>query len=108
MSKDNEYIPIESIKEIQNNLRIDQLDKRYIDKDGNRFVIRFGKESRKPEIFRVQSKSDLQVDSSHTKLSTSNFSAPEEADLSDLFMDEEMDKKHKQQIRDSDKAEINS
>ena len=108
MSKDNEYIPIESIKEIQNNLRIDQLDKRYIDKDGNRFVIRFGKESRKPEIFRVQSKSDLQVDSSHNKLSTSNFSAPEEADLSDLFMDEEMDKKHKQQIRDSDKAEINS
>lgn len=108
MSKDSEYIQIDSIQDIQKSLRIDLLNKRYIDKDGNRFVVRFGKESRKPEIFRVQSKSDLKVEPGQDKFLVAKLKDLDTSETTNLLMNKDFDKKSKARLREADKAELHS
>jgi hypothetical protein len=105
MNKDNDYIPVDSILEIQNNLKMDLLDKRYIDKNGNRFVVRFGKESRKLEILRIVSKSDIVSDSTPTNQIFSKQFGEEEDSMNISEIDSETNKDTRNQLRE---AEISS
>ncbi|HMV41073.1 MAG TPA: hypothetical protein PK079_08195 [Leptospiraceae bacterium] len=106
MNKDNEYIKVESISEIQNNLKVDLLNKKFQDKDGNRFVVRFGNESRKLEILRIITKSELE--SGHIgELETKN--EPSHDHKIDLEKEREVEEqKQKENLRQADRQEINS
>lgn len=103
MNKGSDYIPIDSILEIQHNLKMDMLNKRYIDKDGNRFVVRFGKESRKLEILRVKTKSNLGEDLTHH--ASKQFGEEEEGRDYEKESDEAA-RKARDQIREADRAEL--
>lgn len=104
MNKDNEYIRIDSIAEIQNNLKVDLLNKKFIDKDGNKFVVRFGNESRKLEILRIKTKTELESEQEELHPQDQGISHSE--DTTTLNFD--LEQKAKQQIREADRAEINS
>lgn len=102
MNKENEYTPIDSILEIQNNLRMDLLDKRYIDKNGNKFVVRLGKESRKLEVLLVKSKADISSNpSSNPQKQISDEDKQDNAHDEILKFREARDK-----VREADKKEL--
>ncbi len=102
MNKDTDYTPIDSILEIQNNLKMDLLDKRFIDKNGNKFVVRFGKESRKLEVLLVKSKSDIAETNTANPLKHSN----EEDYSNDSFDEVEKYREARGKIREADKKEL--
>lgn len=53
-----QYIPIDSIEDLDlSKLSIGQLNNKYIDKDNNRYALKFNKENRKIEVVRIQMKS---------------------------------------------------
>ncbi|PJZ69781.1 hypothetical protein CH373_10895 [Leptospira perolatii] len=52
--KEPEYILVDSIKEIDpNRISLAQLGNKYMDRQGNRFAVRFNKEKRKAELVRI-------------------------------------------------------
>lgn len=103
MNKDTEYTPIDSILEIQNNLRMDLLDKRFIDKNGNKFVVRFGKESRKLEVLLVKSKSEISPDL-HNSNPLKHSTDEEKKDSSYDEIQKYRDARDK--VREADKKEL--
>lgn len=106
MNKDNDYIRIDSILEIQKNLRMDLLNKRYVDKDGNRFVVRFGRESRKLEIFRVKSKLDITTDTNSLNPLKQFGDEEDSVSSAEIFSEGEKDQTVKDQIREADREEL--
>ena len=55
-----EYININSIDELKKKLNMSFMNKKFKDNDGNKYVVRFVKENRKLEIFKLQTKSELE------------------------------------------------
>lgn len=56
MPGDSDYIPIESLEDIDVlKLSVRDLDKRYIDRSGNRYALRFNMKTRRPEVVQIVS-----------------------------------------------------
>lgn len=55
-----EYIKINSLDELKKKLNMSFMNKKFKDNDGNKYVVRFVKENRKLEIFKLQTKSELE------------------------------------------------
>ncbi len=62
-----DYISINSIEELKKKLNMNFMNKKFKDREGNKYVVRFVKDTRKLEIFRLHTKSELQKNSSLTK-----------------------------------------
>lgn len=59
MEQNSEYIRIDSLAELEKNLKVDKINKKFIDKYGNRYAVKIGKESKQLEIVRIVLKSEL-------------------------------------------------
>jgi len=56
MPGESDYIPIESVSDIDvMKLSVRDLDKRYIDRSGNRYALRFNMKTRRPEVVQIVS-----------------------------------------------------
>ncbi|TGL63468.1 LIC_10450 family protein [Leptospira sarikeiensis] len=80
-----DYIIVNSIDEIDpNKLSLTQLGTKYLDRNGNRYAVRFNKESRKAEIIRITLQKASEAEATKPKLGRMNPKGANPLDLQKL------------------------
>jgi len=76
------YIKIDSISEIDpNKMSISQINQRFIDKDNNRYALRFNKEIRRMEIIKISTNQSVEVVSPFVESPAAQSPAPPSAPI---------------------------